>query len=521
MVVPPPKRVAVVGGGWAGLSAAVRAASEGHHVTVFEASRHWGGRARSVPVTLPDGRTVALDNGQHILIGAYTDTLRLMHTVGVDVDAALLRVPLALVYPDGSGLRLPGWAMPTTTTATTGTQSFGVASVARLAKWLSHKLALPVVAGVCQARGWPWCDKLALLATATRWQLSGFRCDANATVAQLCAQLPATLVAGFIDPLCVSALNTPADRASGQVFLRVLKDALFGVPGGADLLLPRVNLGDLFPHAAVNWLAAPERCADLRLGTRVTGLQPCMPPAAHTPSSGPHRPAPDQANAPLPGAWGWLVNGEQFDRVVLANSSSKQASSLLLHSVYAMYSENMTGQQANQPTDAHIESATPESWVAASDSLTFEAIATVYAWCEQPGGSASGYILPQPMTALHHSPNQPAQFVFDRSWLGGPNGLLAFVVSASQADAHTLQTQVCAQAKAQLGLTVSPLKTIVEKRATFACTPDLHRPHAHIAPNLVAAGDHIAGPYPATLEGAVRSGWYAGGVTGFSPKTAS
>lgn len=521
----PAKRVAVVGGGWAGLSAAVRAASDGHHVTVFEASRHWGGRARAVPVTLPDGRTVALDNGQHILIGAYTDTLRLMQTVGVNVDAALLRVPLALVYPDGSGLRLPSWAMPTgmatatgiptsVTTTATGTATAGQTSGAGLTAWLSHKLALPVVAGVCQARGWPWRDKLALLATATRWQLSGFKCDATATVAQLCARLPATLVAGFIDPLCVSALNTPADRASGQVFLRVLKDALFGVPGGADLLLPRVNLGDLFPHAAAHWLAAPERGADLRLGTRVTALTPCVrQPTAQASGDGTLCPA-APANTPVPGMAGWLVNGELFDRVVLANSSSKQDYSLISHSMYAMHSECTAKLQTTITTDACAEPTAPESWVTASNGLAFEAIATVYAWCERPDGSTTDHVLPQPMTALHHTPNQPAQFVFDRSWLDGPKGLLAFVVSASQADAHTLQTQVCAQAKAQLGLAVTPLKTIVEKRATFACTPGLHRPPAHIAANLVAAGDHIAGPYPATLEGAVRSGWYAGGVNG-------
>jgi predicted NAD/FAD-dependent oxidoreductase len=47
---------------------------------------------------------------------------------------------------------------------------------------------------------------------------------------------------------------------------------------------------------------------------------------------------------------------------------------------------------------------------------------------------------------------------------------------------------------------------VVEKRATFACTPGLERPAMHIAPGLLACGDYVAGPYPATLEGAVRSG---------------
>lgn len=71
------RQVAVVGGGWAGLAAAVRAAHDGNHVTVFEASRTWGGRARTVTLRHPTELT--LDNGQHILIGAYTETLRLMH----------------------------------------------------------------------------------------------------------------------------------------------------------------------------------------------------------------------------------------------------------------------------------------------------------------------------------------------------------------------------------------------------------------------------------------------------------
>jgi hypothetical protein len=100
----------------------------------------------------------------------------------------------------------------------------------------------------------------------------------------------------------------------------------------------------------------------------------------------------------------------------------------------------------------------------------------------------------------------PAQFAFDRAQLGGPAGLLAFVVSAAQGERQTLQAAVLAQAKNQLGLTLQPVQTVVEKRATFACTPGLVRPVPRIAPGLLACGDYVAGPYPATLEGAVQSG---------------
>ena len=105
-------KLAVVGAGWAGLAAAVQATQAGHTVTVFEAARTLGGRARSVPVDGPQGQALTLDNGQHILIGAYTATLQLMRDVGVDPDAALHRRPLALQFPDGSGLRCPDAPAP-------------------------------------------------------------------------------------------------------------------------------------------------------------------------------------------------------------------------------------------------------------------------------------------------------------------------------------------------------------------------------------------------------------------------
>ena len=85
--------------------------------------------------------------------------------------------------------------------------------------------------------------------------------------------------------------------------------------------------------------------------------------------------------------------------------------------------------------------------------------------------------------------------------------MLAFVVSASTGSSADITAQVLAQGACQLGLDdLKPVQTVVEKRATFACTPGLQRPMAPIADGLLACGDYIAGPYPATLEGAVRSG---------------
>jgi hypothetical protein len=110
------------------------------------------------------------------------------------------------------------------------------------------------------------------------------------------------------------------------------------------------------------------------------------------------------------------------------------------------------------------------------------------------------------MVALRNDAKHPAQFVFDRGQLDGTRGLLAFVVSASNGDKETLERQVLTQARTQLGLYLTPVQTVIEKRATFACTPALQRPAQKVAPGLWACGDYVAGPYPATLEGAIRSG---------------
>jgi predicted NAD/FAD-dependent oxidoreductase len=56
---------------------------------------------------------------------------------------------------------------------------------------------------------------------------------------------------------------------------------------------------------------------------------------------------------------------------------------------------------------------------------------------------------------------------------------------------------------------VQIVRSIAERRATFRCTPGLHRPPMQAAGahgTAWVAGDYIAGPYPSTLEGAVRSG---------------
>ena len=448
------KRILIIGAGWAGLAAAIQVTQAGHHATVLEAARAIGGRARALNVTLPDGKEAVLDNGQHILIGAYVETLKLMQTVGVDNQKTLLRMPLALLYPDGNGLQLPSWKKP----------------------WFA---GADVATGIFRAKGWSWRDKLGLLRAADAWRRSNFTCAASHTVATLCKGISPRVMAEMIDPLVVSALNTPTERASGQVFLRILRDSLFAhsdAGPGSNLMLPTADLGQLFPDTAWRWLR--EHGAHLHLGTRAHGLQKDAETLLFSLSK-------DELLAHIGKGLqpDNALEKARFHAVIIATPAHDAAR--LLRASAAHLGEARTA---------------AEAWAAQADALQHESITTVYA--HSPSARLSA-----PMLALRSSHETPAQFVFDRGQLTGHTGLLAFVVSASQGDAKSLEQQVIAQGRDQLEISdLEAVKTIVDKRATFACTPALQRPRMEISPGLLACGDYVEGPYPSTLEGAVRSG---------------
>lgn len=203
------------------MAAAVELSGAGIPVTVFESGPVPGGRARRVM-----SQGVALDNGQHILVGAYAELYRLIGTVGVP-ESALLRVPLEIHYARGFGLRrlpLPGRA--------------------------------GLLGGLLAARGVPWRERLDAVRFLSRMKAARFTLERDLSVEQLLAgHRQSGRMGHFLwRPLCISALNTPPPLASAKVFLTVLRDALGGEAGASDLLLPRVDLSQLFPEPAAQFV---------------------------------------------------------------------------------------------------------------------------------------------------------------------------------------------------------------------------------------------------------------------------
>jgi hydroxysqualene dehydroxylase len=221
------------------MTAAVALAQAGSAVTVYEAGRTLGGRARRATL---DG--IDLDNGQHILIGAYRETLRTMRVIGVDPDLVLRRLPLALEIAGRFRLRTRRLPAP-----------------------------LHLAAGLLSAHGLAWADRLRVVRFMRAMRSRGYRLARDATVPELLAEhqqlgAPTELL---WEPLCVAALNTPLAAASAQVFLNVLRDSLGADRAASDLLLPRTDLSALLPEPAARYVQA--RGGRVLLGQRVGELK--------------------------------------------------------------------------------------------------------------------------------------------------------------------------------------------------------------------------------------------------------
>jgi len=215
-------RVAIIGAGYAGLAAAVELAQHNIPVTVFESGPTLGGRARGVA-----HHGLVLDNGQHLLIGAYRETLRLVRAVGC-AERGFKRLRLRLITHNRFELEAASLPAP-----------------------------FNLLVGLLRARGLSFGERLRAMRFMAAMRLGGFCLARDTTVTQLlnshCQQ--GGLTRYLWGPLCLAALNTPTDSASAQVFLNVLRDGLARSAAASDLLLPRTDLSSLFPQHAATFVA--------------------------------------------------------------------------------------------------------------------------------------------------------------------------------------------------------------------------------------------------------------------------
>lgn len=239
-----PRRVAIIGAGLAGLSAALRLSQQGHQVCVFEAAPQAGGRARSV-----SHASATLDNGQHLCLGAYHATLALLDEAGIDPAQVFTRLPLALHMHHGN-------------------QSISLVTP----RWLPAPLHL--LWGLIKARGLDWGSKWRAISWMRQLQKQRFTLAQDMPVSTLLTQAQQTplLIKTLWEPLCLAALNTPLARASAQVFLNVLRDSFQYRRQDSDFLVAKSDLSQALILPLIAHLET--RGVQLRLRTPITAIQP-------------------------------------------------------------------------------------------------------------------------------------------------------------------------------------------------------------------------------------------------------
>jgi squalene-associated FAD-dependent desaturase len=439
--------VAVVGAGWAGLAAALTLAEAGAAVTLFDSAPIAGGRARTTMLDTPLGR-FALDNGQHLIVGAYREALALIDELGA--GGALRRHRLELTAPSGLSLRAAGLPAP-----------------------------LHLAWALLRAGGLSLSERGAVVRLMASLKRDRWQPPTGETVETMLGRLhqPARLAERLWAPLCIGALNTLPVFACARSFAAVLRDTLGSDRGASDFVTSEIPLGGLLPEPALARLR--ELGAVVRLRETARALKPG--PRGWTIDTGAAAGENSEAQAP-PGA-----GGGAFTSVLLA-----------LPPWAALRLATPLGLDVSplRAFDAEPIATVWAFWPA-------EAAPMLPAWSlldEDPARDRHGQWLFDRGTIVSNGQRAHAAgiviSVASRLATLAPDRVVAGVAAQLQ-DAFG-------------GPPPSAMRLVTERRATFRCTPDRPRLEpglfASAAPGLWLAGDWLWPDYPATLESAVRSG---------------
>lgn len=427
----------IIGGGVSGLAAAVRLSRAGLRVALVEQSMKLGGRCYSYR----DGETGdVVDNGQHVLVGAYRSTLAYLEAIGT---RKFLKREEEIPFVHASAGR-------------------GILRIASLPP------PLHLVTGMLRYALLAPGERFAALRVGRflrNWDGSASRPLAGASAEEwLSAAGQSERVRRFLwNPLCVSIMNEAPERASGLLFARALKASFLGSADDAAVLIPTVGQTELYVDPARALLEASG--STVETGADAAAL---------------------------------LLNGGSAAGVRLADGRVIEARAVIA-AVPPPALQKILGTElaSRAPFDALGSFATSP-------------IVSIHLWFDRD-------LLAEDFVGLI---DRDLQWVFNRRRIvggGGTAGYLSGVISAAYGHVDLPKEELVALALRDIEL-IAPgcrdtrlLSSVVikEKRATISATADAdaRRPAASTPiVNFFIAGDWTQTGYPATIEGAIRSG---------------
>jgi uncharacterized protein with NAD-binding domain and iron-sulfur cluster len=469
-------KAVIIGGGLAGITAAVALANAGTDVTLLEAKPRLGGATMSFS---RDGLVV--DTGQHVFLRCCTAYRGLLDRLGVAAHAPLQpRFDVTVLTPGGRA-RLRRARMPAPLHLGSTLARYAVLSLPERMSVTRAALAFRTV------------DPADPEADATRlgdWM----RAHGQSEHARR----------ALWDLFTIATLNVPGDEASLALAAKVVRTGLLEEAGAADIGVPALPLGELHGTAAQRKLTSLG--ADIRLNTKVVGIEALAPAGSGpaSPGDGPASSGPTSGKAgaqtapPIP-----EISGMPRFRVLLGRGSGEaiEADAVVLAVPHEAAARLIPPE------------ALPEATVSGWSGLGAAPIVNVHVIYDRK-------VMDLPFAA---GVDSPVQWVFDRTRISGMHArgdegqYLAISLSAAdqyvdQSVAELRERFVPALAEllpAAREARVTEFFVTRERRATFRQVPGSARLRPKAAtglPGLVLAGSWTDTGWPDTMEGAVRSG---------------
>ena len=462
--------VIVVGGGFAGLSAATALAERGAKVLLVEARPTLGGRATAFTDPATGER---VDNGQHVLFGCYHETFRFLRRVGAEGHVRVQsRLAVDMIDRDGRWSRLACPALPSPLHLLAGVMTWNALG------WRDRLSAMKMRAALSHMRGGPLRSAERPAATVREWLIQN-------------GQTP-RLIELLWEPLAVAALNQSIDTAAAASFASILRPMFGRNPRDAALALPSKPLDEVYAHPSRAYVE--QRGGAVRLSSPATIL----------------------CGAGLYGPR-VMVRDERLTARVVVSAVPWHALSDLLPERPAALGPVL---DAADRTDA-----SPIVTV----NLWFDRVVTDRTLVGLPGRTLQWVF---DKRAVFGPPSHEVASLGDptsRRWLGGPHkrtapagqapSRLSLISSGAEAVVALGNQELIDLAMAEVSAALpavrsaSLLRAVVvrEKKATFSVAPGQPaRPATRTGvPGLLLAGDWIDTGLPATIEGAVISGHWA------------
>jgi len=427
--------ILIIGSGWAGISAAIPLIEQGKQVCIIDSAKAPGGRARCVSY-----RDYHVDNGTHIMVGAYTHTLALIKKVHKrntwNENLLLERQTLNLSYKQRNDIdiTLPAVPLPA---------------------------PLNIVCSFLFASGLSFKDKLQILSLGLKIKLNIVPLKSDINLKTFLKQQNQSLkvIKSIWEPLCIAILNTPIAQASTEIFLRVLKDSFFKNSKASNLLFFKTDLSVAFPSAAQKYIEQHKGL--IHFNRRATSIT------------------------------------KEDDHYIINTKLTKYKTKHVIIATAPIATKKLLSDLTNNNKHNVL--------INNLKAFTYQPICTVYLQYPKEvscGRTMQGFL------------GTTVQWVFNKSTQEQPN-LISVVISSEGSHMEWDNTKLIQTVTGELAEFYQEWPqpdnafVIREKRATFTASVNINR----IRPsnktdihNIWLAGDYTNTHYPATLEGAVRSG---------------